>query len=130
MLVVVMVEHRTKGNGMRFPEWYPIALIAVSTFSALWAIIQICFHFQKRKWELRKLKAETMKSELEAERAKIEVINAGTNLRRGLYDIERSKMSLLESQNKLAEKWGIPAGAIRWPSTSVRATRGKVNLFY
>lgn len=50
-----------------------------------------------------------MRAELEAEKAKIEVVNAGT----GLYDIERSKMSLLESQNKLAEKWGIPAGAIR-----------------
>lgn len=98
---------------MRFPDWYPIALIVVTTFSALWAIIQIVFHFQKRTWELRKLKAETLKSKLEAKRAKIEVINAGTNLRRGLFDIERSKMSLLESQNKLAEKWGIPAGKIR-----------------
>jgi hypothetical protein len=88
---------------MRFPEWYPIALIVVSAFSALWAIIQMVFHFQKRKLELRKLKAEILKSELEAKRAKIEVNNAGTNLRRGLYDIERSKMSLLESQNKMAE---------------------------
>ncbi|MGM0924675.1 MAG: hypothetical protein ACQEWW_26405 [Bacillota bacterium] len=98
---------------MRFPDWYPIALIAVSSLTALWAIVQMAFHFQKRKLDLRKLKAETLKAELEVERAKIEVINAGTNLRRGLYDIERSKMSLLESQNKLADKWGIPAGAIR-----------------
>lgn len=98
---------------MKFPEWYPVALIAVSSLTAIWAIVQMVFHFQKRKLELRKLRAETMKAELEAKRAKVEVINAGTNLRRGLYDIERSKMSLLESQNKLAEKWGIPAGSIR-----------------
>lgn len=98
---------------MRFPEWYPIALIAVSSLTAFWAIVQMVFHFQKRKLDLRKLKAETLKAELEVERARIEVINAGTNLRRGLYDIERSKMSLLESQNKLADKWGIPPGTIR-----------------
>jgi len=106
---------------VKFPEWYPIALIIVSAFSAVsatiggtvWAIVQMRFHFQKRNLELRKLISETRKSELEAKRAEIEVINSGTNLRRGLYDIERSKMNLLEMQNKLADRWDIPAGVIR-----------------
>ena len=117
---------------MRFPEWYPIALISVSSLTAIWAIVQMVFHFQKRKLDLRKLKAETLKAELEVERARIEVINAGTNFRRGLYDIERSKMSLLESQNKLSEKWGIPAGNIRseifleHPANDVKALTRKL----
>ncbi|MEH6865157.1 hypothetical protein [Priestia megaterium] len=102
---------------MKFPEWYPFALIIVSGFSALlggtWIIVQMWFHFQKRTLEIRKLKAETKRAELESKRAEIEVVNAGTNLRRGLYDIERSKMSLLESQNKLADRWDIPAATIR-----------------
>jgi len=82
--------------------------------------------------ELRKLIAETRKSELEAKRAEIEVINSGTNLRRGLYDIERSKMNLLEMQNKLADRWDIPAGAIRseifldHPANDVKALTKKL----
>ncbi|WP_221568942.1 hypothetical protein [Alkalihalobacillus sp. TS-13] len=98
------------------PEWAQITIIVILMFYSLlggtWIIIQMRFHFQKKKEELSKLKAERKRAEFEVKRAEIELINSGTNLRRGLYDIEKSQMNLVETQAKLGERFGVPAGDI------------------
>jgi hypothetical protein len=103
------------------PDWAIITVITIalaimlcySLMGIVSLLTQLILKFKTKNEELRKLRAETKRAEIEARRVEIELINSGTNLRRGLYDIEKSKMALAETQAKLGERFGIPAGHIR-----------------